>query len=426
MISTGSILADGLTAVWKVFYHNWALSSIVLTLLLLVVIPALILAKYVRICLNIISDTLPPLSVPQVGFRPIPGKEQDFYATDGIRLRGILMHPPPNVERRGMILFAPEFKSNRLSCARYCRSLLQAGYDVFSFDFRGHGASAAEEGYTPRQWASDREVADMMGAIAFVEQWLEEQGRPIEMGIFGISRGACAAILASESCTSVKAIVTDGAFSSDCTLEHLMQRWAKIFAKVKFVYENHPPEFWQFLRWCLFLTCRVKFKCTFPSVRKTLTRMIPRPMLFIHGERDSYIPVEQSRLLYALSAQPKFLWIVAAAKHNQSVDLVPEEYARRIVQFFDRYLARREDPGNMYMEGRFVETALGRLAKPHSFTAAEDGSAAPVPARLPSAEPLARSTETDKTGLATRVVPDSSREKQPALAAADSSEVDSN
>lgn len=214
-------------------------------------------------------------------------------------------------------------------------------------------------------------MADMMGAISFVEQWLEEQGRPIEMGIFGISRGACAAILASETCTSVKAIVMDGAFSSDCTLEHLMQRWAKIFAKVKFVYENHPPEFWQFLRWCLFLTCRVKFRCTFPSVRKTLTRMLPRPMLFIHGERDSYIPVEQSRLLYALSAQPKYLWIVAGAKHNQSVDLMPNEYARRTVEFFDRYLAHRDDAGNMYKEGRFVESALGRLVQNRQFVAAE-------------------------------------------------------
>ncbi|RIK67869.1 MAG: hypothetical protein DCC65_05195 [Planctomycetota bacterium] len=372
MQGSGSFLAEFGSSIWMVISRNWALVSILATLLLLVVVPALILGKYLRICLNIISDTLPPLSVPQVGFRPIPGEERDFYASDGVRLRGIFMHPPPTVERRGLVIFAPEFKSNRLSCARYCRPLIMAGYDVFSFDFRGHGASAAEEGYTPRQWASDREVADMLGAISFVEQWLEEQGRPIEIGLFGISRGGCAAILASERCASVSALITDGAFSSDCTLEHLMKRWAKIFAKVKFVYENHPPEFWQFLRWALFLTCRFKFKCTYPSVRKALTRMIPRPMLFIHGERDSYIPVELSRLLYALSAQPKYLWVVGGAKHNQSVDIQPEEYARRTVEFFDRYLARREDTGNMYAEGRFVEFALGRLARRNRLAATDE------------------------------------------------------
>lgn len=227
----------------------------------------------------------------------------------------------------------------------------------------------------------------MMGAISTVEQWLEEQGRPIEIGLFGISRGACAGILASESCASVRALITDGAFSSDCTLEHLMKRWAKIYARVKIIYENHPPEFWRFLRWCLFLTCRVKFKCRYPSVRKTLTRMLPRPMLFIHGERDSYIPVEQSRLLYALSAQPKYLWVVHGAKHNQSVDVVPEEYTRRTVEFFDRYLARREDADNMYKQGRFVEFALGALAEHNQLAAADEMGRTVTRLRIPAESP---------------------------------------
>lgn len=360
MVESGFFAPLILADVWQAIAHNWALISIFSTLVLLVLIPTLIVGKYVRICLNIISDTEPPLAMPHHDFSPIAGEERDFYSADGIRLSGTFMHPTAS-HRRGLIIFAPEFKSDRRSCARYCRPLIAAGYDVFSFDFRGHGQSAAEEGYSPRQWASDREVADMMSAIAFGEQWLEEQGRSIEIGLFGISRGACAAILASAESASIKAVVTDGAFSSDCTLEHLMKRWAKIFAKVRVVYENHPPEFWRFLRWCLFLTCRRKFKCIFPSVRKVLTRMIPRPMLFIHGERDSYIPVEQSRLLYALSAQPKYLWIVPGAKHNQCVAVRPAEYARRTVQFFDRYLARIDDPDNMFNEGRLQEIARGEI-----------------------------------------------------------------
>ncbi len=360
MVEAGTFSTQLVGSIWQVVSHNWALFSIVLTVLLLVVIPALILAKYVRICLNIIRDLVPPLFRTRTGFEPILGMEHNFYATDGVRLRGTLLRTTAH-EPRGLIIFAPEFKSDRLSCARYCRPLIAGGYDVFSIDFRGHGESAEEEGYTPRQWASDRELADMLGAISFSEHWLAEQGRPIELGLFGISRGAGAAILASTESASVKAIVTDSAFSPDCTLEHLMKKWAKIFARVRFVYENHPPEFWRFLRWCVFLTCRVKLKCSYPSVRKALTRMVPRPMLFIHGERDSYIAVEQSRLLYALSAQPKYLWIVPAAKHNSSVDIRPARYARCTVEFFDRYLAGRDDPHNMYKDDRFAEIAQGPL-----------------------------------------------------------------
>jgi pimeloyl-ACP methyl ester carboxylesterase len=355
---------------WQFIAHNWALFSILLTLVLLTVVPALILGKYVRITLNIIRNTVPPLFRSQVGFLPLSGEDRDFYAADGVRLRGSLYPAAKAAGSRGMIVFAPEYQSDRHSCARYCRGLLAAGYDVLSFDFRGQGESASEEGYSSRQWASDREVADMRGAISYAEHWLEQQGRPVEIGLFGISRGACAAILASEEHPSVKALVTDGAFSSDCTLEHFLKKYASIFAKVRVVYENHPPEFWRFLRWCVFWTCRIKLKCRYLSVRKALMRMTPRPVLLIHGERDSYIPVEQSRLLYALSAQPKHLWTVPGAKHNQSVDVRPVEYARRTVEFFDRYLARRSDPGNMYNAGRFLEIA--RATAGRRETAAAD------------------------------------------------------
>src|SRR5204863_7161534 len=151
------------------------------------------------------------------------------------------------------------------------------------------------------QWITDRELSDVRGAIAFVERWLEQHDLPREIGLFGISRGACAAIAAAAENPAVRALVCDGAFSTDCTIEYLMKRWAYIFATVKVVYENHPPVFWRFLRWCMLCCAAREFRCSFPSVRKAILRMTPRPMLFIHGEKDSYLPVEQSRLLYALA-----------------------------------------------------------------------------------------------------------------------------
>ncbi|MCB9852072.1 MAG: alpha/beta hydrolase [Phycisphaerales bacterium] len=341
------LLAASDSPVWDVIARNWALFSIILTIALLIVVPLLVLNKYVRICLNILKDTEPPLFMGQSGFVPLSGEDRDFHTADGIRLRATIVQTTAK-RPKGFILFAPEFKSTRHSCARYCRPLLEAGYDIMTFDFRGHGDSANEEGYLPRQWASDREVTDIMTAIAIAEEWLEHRGRSIDMGLFGISRGAGAALMAAEHRENIRAIVTDGAFSSDCTLEHFLKRWASIFAKVRVVAENHPPEFWRFLRWWVFHRAERSFKCRFPSVRKALMRMLPRPILFIHGARDSHIPVNQSRLLYAQAAQPRYLWIVPGAKHNQSVDIAAEEYARQTVQFFDRYLADDRSPSNLY------------------------------------------------------------------------------
>ncbi len=334
------LTVTGDAATWfQYVYRNWALGSFLLTCLLLLIIVWLVLRKYVKIMLNIIRDTPPPLAMGPCDFQRIDGERVIFRSFDNLNLCGMFLTGRHGGRPKGMIIFAHEFSSDMYSCARYCRPLLEAGYDLFSFDFRGHGESSNLPGYQPRQWPTHYEVNDMLGAIAFVEDWLEQRGRPAEVGLFGISRGAGAAILAAQHQSIVRAILSDGAFSSDTTLEYLMKRWAYIFAKVRFVYENHPPQFWRFLRWLLFRECRRKLGCTFPSVRKALMRSpAGRPILLIHGQRDSYIPVEQSKLLYALAPEPKELWVVPGAKHNQSTVVRPEEYANRTVRFFERAL----------------------------------------------------------------------------------------
>jgi pimeloyl-ACP methyl ester carboxylesterase len=316
----------------------WALISIAVTLALLVVIPWLILRKYVHIALNIVKDTVPPLSMGPRDFIRLEGKVVEFRAFDGLRLQGMFLYCDPGICSRGMIVFAHEFKSDMYSAARYCQGLLNAGFDVFSFDFRNHGGSAYEENYNPLQWCSDHELNDILGAIAYVEDWLEKEGRPREIGLFGISRGGAAAIIAAWRHPEIKAVVTDGAFSTDKVIEHFMKRWAGIFAKIRFVYENHPPTFWRFLRWMLFAECRRSLGVRFPSVRKALLDLDGTPILIIHGEKDGYIPVDQARMLYAVSTEPKYLWVVPNAKHNQSAIVTPIEYAERLVSFFDEHL----------------------------------------------------------------------------------------
>jgi len=350
--------------------RNWAIVVIALTIATLLVVPTLVLLKYVRISLNIMRTTKPPLAHGPLDFDRLTGEPVSFPAYDGLPLQGMLIRADARVPRRGLVLFAHEFCSDMYSCARYCRPLQEAGYDIVTFDFRGHGQSPCPPDYTPRQWISDREIDDMRGAVAFAEGWLEEHGYPVELGAFGISRGACAAIVAAAEDARIWAIVADGAFSTDTTIEHFMKRWAYIFARVRFIYENHPPMFWRFLRWSMMRFARREFGCRFPSVRKVIRRLTPRPMLFIHGEKDSYLPVEQSRRLYALAPQPKYLWIAPGARHNQAVIHHPEFYAELTVGFFDRHLAGAE-----------LRAEHG-ARPPEKVGADADVAAAPLDARL--------------------------------------------
>lgn len=360
--------------------RNWALALIAVTLAFLGLTIFLILRKYVRLMFNILRDTPPPLSMGPCDFERIEGEHVAFRAFDNLALRGMFIHGDHGDRPKGMIIFAHEFSSDMYSFARYCRPLLRSGYDVFTFDFRGHGESSRDPDYQPRQWASDHEVNDLLGAIAFVEDWLARRGRRVAVGLFGISRGGGAAILAARNNPAVKAIITDGAFSSDTTLEYLMKRWAFIFARIRFVHENHPPQFWRFLRWLLFRECRKKLNSRYPSVRKTLKRMRdPRPILFIHGERDSYIPLEQSRLLYELAPEPKELWIAPGAKHNQSVVVWPERYAAKTVGFFDRYLCGQDEPP--------AEADPARLSLSGSGASGPAITASTAEARIPEGTP---------------------------------------
>ncbi len=335
-IQAGTLWAS-LASSW--FQQNWAAIAIASTCISLLAFLVAIIMKYVKICLNIFIDTPPPLSMGPVDFTPLHGEIVRFRSFDGTSLRGMHLNTQNRSAYKGTIIFCHEYGSDMYSCARYARPLLDVGFDVFTFDFRGHGESSCSGRYRPLQWPSDKELGDVLGACAYIESYLASQNLPTGVGVFGISRGAGASLLAAASDPNIKAIICDGAFSTDDTLIALMKRWAHIFARVKLVYENHTESFWRLLLWLLMRFAQPKLSCKFPSVTRALKDMQSRPVLFIHGQKDSYIREEQTRLLYEQAPSPKYLWIVGNAKHNQSVITNPKEYAARTIAFFRRHLA---------------------------------------------------------------------------------------
>ena len=75
--------------------------------------------------------------------KPVAGAEDVRLPTaDGLTLRGCYLRG--RRPRRGVILFAPEFGSNRWAALQYTDALLDAGYDIFSFEPRNQGNSDAD------------------------------------------------------------------------------------------------------------------------------------------------------------------------------------------------------------------------------------------------------------------------------------------
>jgi pimeloyl-ACP methyl ester carboxylesterase len=345
---------------------------VVLTALILILTVVFLgyrlLRRYVHIIIEVMDNQA---WVPENGngnsdSGPWLGEEVSFSAADGHPLTGSLMRgatgPRSRWMERGIIIFAHEYGSDRSSAQRYCRFLVDSGFDVFALDFRGHGGSPPQASYRPRQWPTDRETADMRGAIRYVKELLRKEDRPNHIGLFGLSRGACSAIVASAEEPDVRAIVADGAYSSDTAMEFFMRRFATIFARIRVVAENHPPIFWKLMRTMLFREYARRSSCVFPSVRKTLQGLSRMPVLFIHGEKDSYIPIAQSQFLYDLARGPKSIWIVPDARHNQCMKIDPAGYARRIVQFLSEHVS--------------LEARTTRISKAR-FRVLEPASAAP-------------------------------------------------
>ncbi len=222
----------GLATFGQFLRDNWAVMIIAGTSLSLLAFCVHLVRKYVRICLNIFMDTPTPLLAGPRDFQIIRGEEVRFRSFDGTSLRGMWLRTAERSAVRGTIIFCHEFGSDMYSCARYARPLIETGFDVFTFDFRGHGDSSCPSGYKAVPWASDKELEDVLGASAYVEDELAAAGRPVRIGVFGISRGAGAAILAAGSDPNIVCILSDGAFGTRCTTVSFMKRWARIFARV--------------------------------------------------------------------------------------------------------------------------------------------------------------------------------------------------
>ncbi len=319
--------------------YNWAALAITLTCASLAVWFALVLARYVRIALKLFLDTTPPLNPGPAAYGRIHGEPVRFHSLDGTPLAGMWLWARDRRASRGSIVFCHEFGCDMYSCVRYARPLLRAGYNLFTFDFRNHGASTETDGYRPLQWASSRELADVLGATACAVQRLLDEGLPTRLGLFGISRGASLALLAAEADPNVRAVICDGAFSTEAVCISMMKRWARIFARIRLAYENHPPFFWRMMAYAVIKRAQCRTGCRYPSVARSLRRLKRVPVFFIHGRRDSYLDPALARALHAAATPPKRLWLVHGARHNQAVVVAPKAYARRTIAFFDRYLA---------------------------------------------------------------------------------------
>lgn len=257
-----------------------------------------------------------------------------FPTSDGLTLNGCYFKTKQ--PRLGVIVFGLEFGSNCWSAWQYCEHLVARGFDVFTFEARNQGESDVKPGYDPLQWVTRDDVRDTQAALAYLRGRADADPRGV--GLFGISKGAGAGVIAAAADPSVICCVTDGLFGTRTTLVGYMRHWFKIY-NTRFPQILIPEWYYHVAAWISLRQVERERHCRFPSVGRAITRLRKRPLLMIHGEQDTYIKPEMARSLFGRAGPMAEMWLVGNAKHNQALHIASEEYRQRVLRFFEQHLA---------------------------------------------------------------------------------------
>lgn len=286
---------------------------------------------YVRLITNIFLNST--ISAPPQKHWEIDGEVVKFLSLDGVELKGVFV-PCGSDEARGTIIFAHEVGAGLNSYERYCAFLIEEGYHIFSFDFRGQHAEENEH-YNPTQWASENEYYDLLGAIAHVQGRDDVDAEHI--ALFGVSRGATTCLCVLGKSPGVKAVICDGAFSTMATMRSYIRRWAPIYFP-RWLATRLPRWLIFYLSFLGLKSAQRRLSLRLLSLEWSLRRNTDVPVFIIHGKRDRYIEPSLAPWLYNRVRASKELWIVEGARHNQAVHLAPEEYRKRVTAFIREYV----------------------------------------------------------------------------------------
>lgn len=320
----------------------WFWGILAASVLLLVVLGYLahrfVVRNYLPPTIRIFQEK--PLFIIPFGQPTADAEDVAFPTTNNLMLRGCYLKACG--PRKGVILFGPEFGSNRWSCVPYCEFLRDEGFDVFSFEVRNQGDSDCMPGYDPLQWVTDYEVQDFRAALAYLKH--RDDADPRGVGLFGISKGGSAGILAAAKDPYLRCIVTDGVFAAHSTMVPYMQKWVLIYCRSSRIVRAVPGWYYRLMGLIAIRRTEKQRHCHFPHLEHAMHRLSPRPLLMIHGGGDTYIKPDMARALFDLAEEPKEFWLVNRAKHNQAFQLANGQYKQRVLSFFETHLAAPRRP----------------------------------------------------------------------------------
>jgi pimeloyl-ACP methyl ester carboxylesterase len=286
----------------------------------------LVIVGYAAICGYMAFTLTEPERQP---FRVFPEQYGLTYATvdfpsrgDATALDGWLLQPSPGARQRRPVVVVHGKGVDRTREAHdhvleIAADLVSNGHQVLLFDLRGSGRSGGDH-YT----LGAKEVWDLGGAIDYLEsRGLAEHG----IDLLGYSMGGATVLLDASDEPLVRAVAEDSAYADlgDLVDDQLPKA-------------SHLPG--------LFTPGTVLMARPLVGIDLYAIRPVDQvrvlaargvPLLIIHGEADSTIPISHGQRIAAAYGRSAETLFVPGAEHVRSYESAPDVYLARLEAFFN-------------------------------------------------------------------------------------------
>ena len=233
-----------------------------------------------------------------------------FYSADGTKLHGWFF-PAKTHPVKGTFV---QFHGNAQNISTHFRSLvwvIEYGYHLFTFDYRGFGRS---EGQVSLENSHD----DVMAAIAQA-RILPSSEAGKKLILYGQSLGAALVLYATGAMNvghDIGVVIADSAFGSYQGLarEKLASHWLSLlFQPLAYVLvsDRYAPH-------------------------HVLAEISPVPLLVIHGNRDEIVPIHHGKRIYDGAKAPKWFWKLEGVGHIQSMSPRYGQYRKALIEFLSQ------------------------------------------------------------------------------------------
>lgn len=213
------------------------------------------------------------------------------------------------------------YKSNNLAMMSYGAKYYEKGYNVVLPDNRAHGKSKGD--YIGMGWLDKDDISCWV-------DWILTRDEQAHIIVHGVSMGgATTMMLSGDNIEHVDGYIEDCGYTSvwDIFASELDKRFSLPTFPILDI-SNYIAQ----------MKAGYDFKdaSSIEQVKKS-----QKPMLFIHGGKDDFVPTEMVYQVYEAAQCEKELFIVDEAGHAESKDYNPEAYWNKVFNFIDEKILIR-------------------------------------------------------------------------------------